>query len=82
MQLLFLVEAVMPRYRLSGQYDFAPDRGSPNGNREPFTHEFDADTDELAKKHVAEWRENKVDIVDESFEHIDESEKTTPIELQ
>jgi len=82
MQLLFLEEAVMPQYRHSGTFNFAPDRGSPDGNKEPFSNEFAAACDVTAKAHVAEWKKYRVDIVDEKLVRIDVAEKTTPIELQ
>lgn len=71
----------MPQYRHTGKFNFAPDRGSPNGNQDPFTHEFTAECNVTAKAHVDEWKKRYVDVVDEELVRIDVAEVTSVVAL-
>lgn len=71
----------MSRYRHTGKYDFAPDRGSPNGNQQSFTRTFTATCDVTAKANVTDWKKGRVDIVDEKLVRIDVAEQTSVVAL-
>jgi hypothetical protein len=80
-------ENVVPRYRLSGNYFFPPDRGSAPGGmgeKKPMQHEFTVADEAAALEHVANFRKDKVDIVDAKLVSIDvpaQHAQTTQIEL-
>ncbi|HEX5774764.1 MAG TPA: hypothetical protein VFY28_02285 [Candidatus Paceibacterota bacterium] len=40
------------RYKLTGEYYTAPDRGSPDGDWNPFQHSFQAGNDSAARAHT------------------------------
>lgn len=69
----------MPDYRLTGKYFFAPDRGSPKGNKEPFTEEFEAADDVKAREWVRAFRSTHVKIVSARLVRIKTREKTVVI---
>ncbi len=72
----------MPEFRFSGKYKFAPDRGSPEGDTEAFSEEFEAADDKAARTWVAAFRSTHVDIEGPRLVRIVKREQTTPVSLK
>lgn len=71
----------MPDYRFTGVYLHAPDRGSPNGDQEPFAEEFEVGDDKKAREWVKAFRKTHVTIVQPRLARIVVREKTERIKL-
>lgn len=71
----------MPMYRLTGTYYFPPDRGSPHGNEELFSEEFEAADDQKAREWVVQYKDDHVEIRHPRLVRIVAREKTSPIKL-
>ena len=74
-------EVVMPHYRYSGTFSFAPDRGSPNGSSQPFKKEFEAANDAAARKWVKDFKSTHQKIVKAKLETIAQRELTARVRL-
>lgn len=68
-------------YRFSGVYNYAPDRGSPDGHTSPFVKRFRVLTDDEARAWVHRFRHNRAPIENEKLVRVASQEETVVVPL-